>query len=139
MGAVRGLVAIAGACLAVAACGAPMSGDAIGEAQLPHPKAGLWRWTSQAAGVRQLCLSGRVLTVLAERPGCPVSRRVRTDDGAFAVEADCGGQVGRLSARAQGDFDRDFVTDVAIGPARDHAEFRYVGACAPGQKPDDAL
>lgn len=124
---------------ALAACGADNDpGAPVSVAALPHPKAGLWRWSSGVVGVKDLCLSGQVLSVLEPRPGCPAVRQVVTRNGAYIVEAHCPtGAVRRLYARAWGDFDRVFWTDVTVGEAADHAEYRYLGACAPGQKPDD--
>src|SRR5690348_16047570 len=87
------LIACAAAvCDAISACGPnPVddAGAAVDASALPHPKPGLWQWNSRMAGSRQLCLSGQLLTVFAERPGCPVVRRVKTSDGAFIVEAAC--------------------------------------------------
>src|SRR5580698_10205841 len=69
----------------LASCGpklpAPEPGAPIAPSALPHPKTGLWRWTSQAAGQKQLCLSGQALAPLGGRPGCPVTREVRTPAG----------------------------------------------------------
>ena len=110
---------------------------------LPHPKAGLWQWSSQAAGQKQLCLSGQLLTPLAARPGCPILRQIRTASGAYVVEAKCqAGQVSRTWAKSAGDYGRAFSIDVIIddshGDISDHADYRYLGPCAPGQRPDDA-
>jgi hypothetical protein len=114
----------------------------VAAAALPHPKGGLWQWKSQAAGSRQLCLSGQLLAPLAARPGCPVTRRIRTFSGAYVVEARCpSGQVSRTWAKTSGDYARAFSVDVIIddshGDISDHADYRYLGPCAPGQRPDD--
>jgi len=139
-GALRRIALIASAGAAICACGADTEpGAQMGPSGLPHPRAGLWRWASGAAGVRQLCFSGQVLTVLAPRPGCTALRQVMTRDGAFVVEAHCAaGPVRRIYAKAWGDFDRAFFTNVTVGDASDHAEYHYIGPCRPGQKPDDA-
>jgi hypothetical protein len=113
-------------------------GAAVDVEALPHPKPGLWQWTSHWGGQKRLCLSGQVLTALAARPGCPVTRQVRLASGAFVVEARC--QVGgrtRTSALAHGDYASAFALDTVIDGASDHADYRYLGPCAPGQKPDD--
>jgi hypothetical protein len=113
-------------------------GAAVSVDQLPHPKPGLWRWTSRAGGTRDLCLSGQLLTVLAVRPGCPVVRQVRTTDGAFVVEAHCqDGPVKVTSVKVRGDYNTAFAADVSLGDVSDHADYLYLGACAAGQKPDD--
>jgi len=131
---------------ALASCGSKIPpeepGAPVAIAALPHPKAGLWRWTSQASGEKQLCLSGQLLNTLAARPGCPVSRQIRTASGAYVVEARCQtGPVGRTWAKATGDYGRAFSLDIVVNDSRgdvsDHADYRYLGACAPGQRPVD--
>ena len=132
--------------VALASCGSKIPPDEPGApvaaAALPHPKAGLWQWSSKAGGQKQLCLSGQLLSGLAARPGCPVSRQIRTAGGAYVVEARCeSGPVGRTWAKAAGDYDRAFTLDIAVDDSRgdiaDHADYRYLGPCAPGQSPDD--
>ena len=131
---------------AVASCGSKIPpeepGTPIAAVALPHPKVGLWKWSSQAGGQKQLCLSGQLLTPLAGRPGCPVSRQIRTASGAYVIEARCqAGPVSRTWAKTSGDYDRAFSVDIVIDDSRgdisDHADYRYVGPCAPGQHPDD--
>jgi hypothetical protein len=131
---------------ALASCGSRIPpaepGTPVTAAALPHPQAGLWKWTSQAAGQKQLCLSGQLLTPLAARPGCPISRQVRTASGAYVVEAKCqAGQVSRTWAKTSGDYGHAFSVDLVIndnrGDISDHAEYRYLGPCATGQRPDD--
>jgi hypothetical protein len=134
------LPVVVAACGWLAACGpdAPPQtpGTPVSEQALPHPTAGLWEWDSRAAGRKQLCLSGQVLSVLAERPGCPVTRRVRAADGSYVVEAACGG--GRSTwARAQGDFSSAFSADIHLGDVADHADARYLGPCPAGRRPHD--
>jgi len=138
--AVRRIALMGLAISGLAACGGDSDpGRPVTLAELPHPKPGLWRWSSGAGGVRQLCLSGQVLGVLAPRPGCPVVRQVVLRDATYVVEAKCaGGTVRHISARAWGDFDRAFSTDVQLTDVADHAEYRYLGPCPAGQKPDDA-
>lgn len=109
---------------------------------LPHPKPGLWRWSSHAAGQKQLCLSGQLLSALAARPGCPISRQIRTASGAYVVEAKCDNSpVSRTWAKAAGDYNKAFTLDFVINDSRgditDHADYRYLGPCAPGQHADD--
>ena len=111
-------------------------------AALPHPRPGLWKWSSHAGGQKQLCLSGQLLAALAARPGCPISREIRTAGGAYVVEAKCANSpVSRTWAKAAGDYNKAFTLDVAIndnrGDITDHADYRYLGPCAPGQHPDD--
>ena len=142
----RAILAAVGLGAALASCGSRIPpeepGAPVAVSALPHPKAGLWLWKSQASGEKQLCLSGRLLTSLAARPGCPVTRQIRTASGAYVVEAKCqAGQVRRTWAKAAGDYDRDFTLDVVVDDSRgdvsDHSEYRYLGACAAGQHPDD--
>ena len=136
----------AGVGAALASCGSRIPpqepGTPVVAAALPHPKAGLWQWSSQAGGQKQVCLSGQLLTPLAARPGCPVSRQIRTAAGAYVVEAKCtAGQVSRTWAKTSGDYARAFSVDIVIDDSRgdisDHANARYLGPCAPEQRPDD--
>jgi hypothetical protein len=131
---------------ALASCGSKLPPEELGTpvaaAALPHPKAGLWKWSSHAGGVKQLCLSGELLAALADRPGCSISRQVHTAAGAYVVESKCeNSPVSRTWAKTAGDYNRAFTLDVAIDDARgditDHADYRYLGPCAPGQHPDD--
>jgi hypothetical protein len=142
----RAIIGVAALSAALSACGSGSPpdepGTPVAAAALPHPKAGLWRWSSQAGGQKQLCLSGQLLPVLAERPGCPVNRRIRAAGGAFVVEARCqDGPVRRTWARSAGDYANAFAVDIRVddtrGDVADHAEYRYLGPCAPGQHPDD--
>ena len=144
----RAVLGIIGLAAALAACvgskippGEP--GTPVAAAALPHPKAGLWLWSSQAGGEKRLCLSGALLSVLAPRPGCPPARQIRTTSGAFVVEARCqSGPVSRTWAKTFGDYDHAFALDLVVMDARgdisDHAEYKYLGPCAAGQRPDDA-
>jgi hypothetical protein len=142
----RAILAAVGLGMALASCGsripAPEPGTAVSAEALPHPKPGLWSWDSQAGGKKQFCLSGRLLSPLAFRPGCPVTRQIRTGSGAYVVEATCAtGEVHRTWAKASGDYTRSFSLDVMIDDTRggvsDHADYRYLGPCAAGQHPDD--
>ena len=132
---------VALACASLGACGAQAPADPgtpVATSALPHPKPGLWSWTSGVTGAKRLCLSGQTLSVLDARPGCPVVRQVVMRDGSYIVEARCaGGPVSHLYARASGDFDQAFSTDVTVGDVSDHANYAYLGACPAGQKPDD--
>ncbi len=107
-------------------------------AAAPHPRAGLWRWTSQTAGAKDVCLSGQLLSVFASRPDCPPARRWRTASGAYEVRIACqAGPAGGVYARAQGDFNSAFQIDLRLGEATDHIDARYLGPCPPGRRPDD--
>jgi hypothetical protein len=140
-------LAAAGLGAALASCGSrippPEPGAPVSEAALPRPKAGLWSWTSQAGGEKRLCLTGQILSPFAERPGCPQTRRIRNPLGAYVVETKCAaGTVRRTWARSSGDYGRAFSVDVAIDDnhagVSDHQDYRYLGPCAAGQRPDDA-
>jgi hypothetical protein len=142
----RTILVAAGVGAALASCGSRIPpqepGTPVVATALPHPKGGLWQWDSQAGGRKRLCLSGRLLTPLAASPGCPISRQIRTASGAYVVEAKCDtGPVSRTWAKTTGDYDHAFGVDVIIDDSRgdisDHAEYRYLGPCAPGQHPDD--
>jgi len=79
---------------------------------------------------------------LAVRPGCAVSREIRTASGAYVVEAKCeNSPVSRTWAKTAGDYGKLFTLDIVIDDSRgditDHADYRFLGPCAPGQHPDD--
>lgn len=142
----RAILVAAGLGASLASCGSKLPpeepGTPVAASALPHPKPGLWRWSSQAGGQKQLCLSGQPLVALAVRPGCAVSREIRTAGGAYVVEAKCeNSPVSRTWAKAAGDYNKVFTLDVVIDDSRgditDHADYRYLGPCAPGQRPDD--
>ena len=142
----RAILAAAGVAGALAGCGSRSPpeepGAPVTSAALPHPKAGLWQWSSHAGGQKRLCLSGQLLTPLTPRFGCPTSRQIRTISGAYVVETRCeSGQVSRTWAKTTGDYNRAFSLDIAVNDSRgdisDHADYRYLGPCAPGQRPDD--
>ena len=147
MRAFRAFIVVAGFGAVLAACepGIPPDepGTPVAPAALPHPKAGLWDWISQAGGEKRVCFSGQLLSVLAERPGCPLTREVRTASGAYVVEARCqNSPVRRTWARCAGDYAKAFSVDMRIDDTRgdisDHADYRYLGPCPAGQHPDDA-
>jgi len=142
----RAILAAAGIAGVLAGCGSKIPaqepGAPVAAAALPHPKAGLWQWNSQAGGRKQLCLSGELLTPFAPRPGCPTSRQIRTNGGAYVVETRCqAGQVSRTWSKTWGDYNRAFSLDIVVndshGDISDHADYRYLGPCARGQHPDD--
>ena len=142
----RAIIVVAGLGAVLAACGpgAPPDepGTAVATTALPHPKAGLWAWSSQAGGQRRICFSGQLLSALAERPGCPLKRQIRTANGAYVVEASCqNSPVRRTWARSAGDYASAFSVDIRIDDTRgditDHADYRYLGPCPAGQHPVD--
>jgi hypothetical protein len=142
----RAIIVAAGLGAVLAACGPDIPSDEPGTpvspAALPHPKAGLWAWISQAGGQKRICLSGQLLSVLAERPGCPLIREIRTFSGAFVVIAQCqDSPVRRTWARCDGDYTKAFSVDTRVddtrGDVSDHADYRYLGPCPPGQHPVD--
>jgi hypothetical protein len=126
------------------------TGPQLTEADMPHPKAGLWEMKSAVTGVRQNCLSGQVLTVFAARPGCGQVSRQRSADGAVVMNSQCqgaGGATSTAAVSATGDGQTSLSVELAIHSAAkaeapkiamsDHIDYRYLGPCAAGQHPDD--
>jgi hypothetical protein len=124
----------------------------IGQADLPHPRPGLWQNVIDSGDGHPetitSCLSGRTVDFRTPKNCAKVSFR-RTILGAIVADMDCGtGQFHFTSHTvATGDFQSAMSSDgettmQAPGqPPRTikmHTEARWVGACPAGMKPDDA-
>jgi hypothetical protein len=132
-----------------AVSGPPGVGPQLTDADMPHPKPGLWDVKSAAAGERQTCLSGPVLTVFAARPGCTQISRQRTADGGLVMDSQCSDDTGvsHTNVSATGDFQSAFSVTLAASASlksganmpsmTDHMDYRYLGDCPAGRHPDD--
>ena len=83
----------------------------IGEADLPHPRAGMWQVTTTMNGVHEHtsthCYKGEAFEMRDKRvPGCTAWQFKRTFLGAYVVDAACAahGMTSQYHAQVQGDF-----------------------------------
>ena len=127
-------------------------GPQLTEADMPHPKAGLWSYESQTAGPegkQPMCLTGKLLTLFIARPSCQNTRQ-KTAAGGYVMDSACtsdNGSVTKVHAVAAGDFNADFTTDVSIGyvaaaggpgmATENHTRSKYLGPCPAGRAADD--
>ena len=165
MGGVRAVCLIVLSAALLAGCGPKAGGNAaaapeadagvgpqLTEADMPHPKAGLWSYESDTAGPegkQQMCLTGHLLALFIARPSCQNTRQ-KTAAGGYVMDSTCtnpSGSTAKIHAVAAGDFNADFTTDTAIGytsapggsgmATRAHTRSKYLGPCPAGQPADD--
>jgi hypothetical protein len=114
------------------------------DADMPHPKAGLCSVHSAVVGDSQTCLSGQTLRYFSLPAVCTQNSRQHSADGSVVMDSRCRDSSHTTTA-AHGDFQTAFSIDL-IGSASgsgplsklsDHLDYKYLGACAAGQKPDD--
>ena len=137
-----------------AAGGAAASGpdQTIAFADLPRPRAGLWKTTLDDGDgqpdVESHCYSGQMPNVGKMPPGCPDLTIKRTFTGDIVMDFDCKSKDITMSMHSvsrgdpQSHMTTDSVTNVTMEghpqqTTKMHADMQYVGPCAPGQKPDD--
>ena len=142
-------LALACAAIAIAGCSQSSTLQAAGpqvtDAEMPHPKPGVWEVTSATLGVRHDCLSGQTLRYFAPPAGCAQVSRQRSADGGVVIDSQCkqaDGSSEHTLANAKGDYQRAFSVRFTVsgsaGPGlSDHLDYRFVGPCAPGQQPAD--
>jgi hypothetical protein len=126
-----------------AVTGPPGIGPQLTDADMPHPKPGLWDVKSAVSGERQTCLSGPVLTAFGVRAGCNQISRQHTADGGVVMDTVCT-DSSHTNVSAKGDFQSAFTVALSLKAnnsplVTDRVDYRYVGNCAPGQHPDDQL
>jgi hypothetical protein len=142
----RGLIAIlaAGSLGLVGGCAKPLT-----EAEMPHPKAGLWARVSVSNGQTdkgQVCMAGKPFHVLG--PACPGTTFRKVSDGVFETENRCEQThaVSDIKDRYSGDFQSAFVENStgmldqegkAPFSTTSRNTFTYVGPCPPGLDPID--
>ena len=127
-------------------------------ADLPKPRAGLWRTTidnGQGHVVTDThCLSGQQPNISREpnlgKPGSPCSQFTikKTFLGAIVVDANCSNGAFTMTSHAvaTGDFSTNMSSDSQMtmaGPnlpsrtVKVHSEAHWLGPCPPGQSPSD--
>ena len=139
---------------AVASAGAPASGpdQVINFADLPHPKAGLWREVQDDGDGKPTtdttCLSGKAPTMKMPKE-CSQFSIKHTFLGAYVMDMNCATPDFTMVSHANmsGDFQSKMSSDMTMTMAstahpvaqttKMHGDYSYVGPCAPGQKPDD--
>jgi len=117
------------------------AGPQLTEADMPHPKSGLWDIKSAATGDTHTCLSGQLLNIFAVRSGCNQISRQHSADGGLVMDSQCSGSSA-THVSASGDYQSAFQVDMTLsgggmGSMKDHVDYRYLGDCTPGQHPDD--
>jgi hypothetical protein len=126
----------------------------VNMADLPRPRAGLWQKTLDDGDGKPVtdtsCLSGRTPTMPKMPPGCSQFSIKRTILGHYVMDMNCTTREVAMvmHSEAAGDFQNSMTSDATMTmtlagqPPRTskmHTEAHYVGPCAPGQKPDDAV
>lgn len=135
-----------------AAAPAAGGGEVVDMSAMPSPRAGLWRVTLDdgdgAPTTDTHCYSGRV-PVVKKPPNCSQFTVQRTLTGGFVMDMHCGDAEVTVVSHAEmsGDFQSHAIGDQTLTmtaqgqPPRTiktHTDMTYVGACAPGQQPEDA-
>ena len=166
-------LALAGLCL-LAACG-PKGGASSGQApaaipangsngsdvqlsfaDLPRPRAGLWRTTLDNGRGHLLtddhCLSGKAPNIGRElrfgHGGCEEASLRRTLSGAIVMDMTCSSPGFTMTSHtvATGDFQTTMTSDsqmtlsaghMAARTLKFHSEAHWVGPCPPGQRASD--
>jgi hypothetical protein len=143
-----------------AAGGSPAAGGAtsgpdvdIQMADLPKPRAGLWKVTMDNGDgkpdTNTVCRSGKQPTMPKMPAGCSKFTIKRTFLGAYVMDMDCKTPDFSMTAHSTvtGDFqthasgDSNMTMTMAGKPTQTikmHTEETWVGPCAPGQAPIDA-
>ncbi len=132
---------------------APASGPdtAITEADLPHPKAGLWEVSMTTDGapaeVSRHCESAATIKPPQANPECSKFEMKRTFLGAVVFDISCnaGPVSSTIHATATGDFNSSYSSDTVATitlqgqppkTIKTHTDAHYVGPCAPGSASD---
>jgi hypothetical protein len=137
-----------------AAAGAPASGPdvQIDIANMPHQRAGLWKTVLDDGDGKPdtstTCMSGNVPAVPKMPDGCNQFSIKKTFLGAYVMDMSCTTTEFSMTAHAvvTGDVQSHLVGDSTMTmttkgqPAKTmtmHTDATWIGACPPGQKPDD--
>ncbi|HVM98647.1 MAG TPA: DUF3617 family protein [Caulobacteraceae bacterium] len=146
----------AGPAGATAAPGAQAQGGpdtVIDFSALPRPRAGLWQNVIDDGDghpdTTTSCLSGKMPNIKLPK-NCSQMSFKRTFLGAIVMDMDCGAPNGAYHFTAHtvatGDFQSSMVSDGTMTMQmqgrppqviKSHTEAKYLGPCAPGQKPED--
>ena len=143
---VRQLLVVATSLVLVGACAKPLTA-----ADMPRPKAGLWKWVDAVDGVAvntgQTCLGGKPVHILG--PACPAITYARTTDGVFETENRCPQGAGGYSDfkdRFSGDFHASYIMDQSgilalpgkpLSVRTSRVTYTFVGLCPAGLTPDE--
>jgi len=122
----------------------PGVGPQLTDADMPHPKAGLWKVHASVTGDSQTCLSGKTLRYFSPPAVCTQNSRQATADGGVVMDSQCTDSSHTMTT-AKGDYQSAFSVEFsgsakvngATSKMTDHLDYSYLGACAAGQKPDD--
>ena len=144
------------------AASAPVAAAAQGGADqvidfsaLPRPRAGLWQTVTDTGDgqpeTTTSCFSGKMPNIKMPATCSKVSFK-RTFTGAIVSDMDCGSPGGAYHMISHsvgtGDFQSTWASDGVLTlemrgrppqVVKTHAEAKYLGPCAPGQKPDDEI
>ena len=155
-----GLAGLAGGCkpkgggeaakpASAAAPAAPGGDVVIGEADLPHPRAGAWERTDPSedhGAPDRFCVVDRPFSIGKLRATCQKFVFHRTMTGGLTIDSECGrgGVSSKMHMSATGDFQSAYSTDVRMAITLRPGEpphmvntkmnFRYVGACTPSEQ-----
>jgi hypothetical protein len=150
-------VALAALALSAAGCsrGMPNPGPAVTippgvgpqltDADMPHPKPGLWKVHSVVTGDSQTCLSGKTLRYFVPPTVCTQNSRQATADGGLVMDSQCS-DTSHMMTTAKGDYQSAFSVEFsgsakvngAVSKMTEHLDYSYLGPCADGQKAADA-
>ncbi len=122
----------------------PGVGPQLTDADMPHPKAGLWKVHGVLTGDRQTCLSGRTLRYFTPPVVCTQNSRQATADGGVVMDSKCT-DTSHTMTTAKGDYQSAFQVEFtgsaevngATGKTSEHLDYSFLGLCAAGQKADD--
>ena len=137
-----------------AATGAAASGPEVPVdlANMPHQRAGLWKTVLDDGDgkpdVSTNCMSGNAPAVPKMADGCAKFTLKKTFLGAYVMDMSCTTPEYAMTAHAvvTGDMQSHLVGDTTMTmsakdqPVRTvkmHTDATWIGACPPGQKPDD--
>ena len=115
----------------------PGVGPQLTDADMPHPKPGLWKVHGVVTGDSQKCLSGRTLRYFVPSAGCTQNSRQATADGGLVMDSQCT-DTSHTQTVAKGDYQSAFTTEFtasakdngAVSKMSEHLDYSYLGPCA---------
>jgi hypothetical protein len=122
----------------------PGAGPQLTDADMPHPKPGLWKVHAAVTGDSQTCLSGQTLRYFIPPAVCTQNSRQASADGGVVMDSQCT-DGSHTTTHAKGDYQSAFFVEFSgaaslngrTSTMTDHLDYSYVGPCADGQKPND--
>jgi hypothetical protein len=121
----------------------------VNEAQLPHPRAGLWKAVNKDDASDQgttFCVTDRPFNVGKLKAYCSKFVFHRTWTGGLVIDSVCGkgGVTSTMHGTATGDFQTGYSSDMQMSftlkpgdpphVSETHMDYRYVGACSPSEQ-----